>query len=98
MITFADVGKRYPGGKEAPLSNLASLAGRAASTPQLTVYLAPTAGAKERDALLAAVQRRQGVASARLITKEQALSELQAQEGVRDLLAGCPEIRSPTAW
>lgn len=75
---------------EALLSNLASLAGRAASTPQLTVYLGPAAGAKERDALLAAVQRRQGVASARLITKEQALSELQAQEGVRGLLAGLP--------
>ena len=73
---------------EALLSNLASLAQRAPSTPQLTVYLAPAAGARERDALLAAIQRRQGVASARLVTKEQALSELQAREGVRDLLAG----------
>jgi energy-coupling factor transporter ATP-binding protein EcfA2 len=75
---------------EALLTNLASLARRAGAAPVLTVYLAATAGTKERDALLAAIQRREGVASARLITREQALAELQAREGVRDLLAGLP--------
>lgn len=75
---------------EALLTNLSSLARRAGSAPLLTVYLVPTASANERDALLAAIQRQEGVASARLITREQALSELQAREGVRDLLAGLP--------
>jgi len=75
---------------EALLTNLASLARRAGSAPLLTVYLAPAVGAKERDAMLAAIQRREGVASARLITREQALADLQGREGIRDLLAGLP--------
>ncbi|MGH8799886.1 MAG: cell division protein FtsX, partial [Casimicrobiaceae bacterium] len=70
------------------LDGLGSIAQRARSTPQLTVYLAPTASAKDRDALLARLKATKEVASVALVTKEQALAELQSREGVRDLLAG----------
>ena len=56
--------------------------------PTVSVFLASSAGAKERDAAGRALRGLPGVASVRLITREAALAELAAVEGMNDLLGG----------
>jgi cell division transport system permease protein len=58
--------------------------------PTLSVYLQPQAGAREREALERALRARPDVAGVRVITREKALADLAAVEGMRDMLAGLP--------
>jgi cell division transport system permease protein len=71
-------------------SGLARIAEGFDTDPQIAVFLPPEASARDRQALERAVRARPGVKRLRVVTKEQALAELQATEGVRDLLAGLP--------
>ena len=77
-----------------PLTLFALLQGAAAVgagfalVPTLTVYMAPQAGARDREVIERALQARSDVERVRVITKEAALAELSAVEGMRDMLAG----------
>lgn len=73
---------------KALLDSVGTLARRSGASPQLTLYLPATATPKDREALRATVSALPGIATVKLIPKEQALVELQTREGMRDLLAG----------
>ena len=69
---------------------LSRVAARFDADPQISVFLRREASAKDRQALEKAIRSRPGIKTLKVITKEQALADLQATEGVRDLLAGLP--------
>jgi cell division transport system permease protein len=71
-------------------SGLARIVERFDTAPQISVYLPPGATARDRQALEGAIRNRPGVRRVAVVTREQALAELQSIEGVRDLLAGLP--------
>jgi cell division transport system permease protein len=56
--------------------------------PTVSVFLGAGSGAKERESVARALRALPGVASARLITRDAALAELAAVEGMGDLLGG----------
>jgi cell division transport system permease protein len=72
----------------AVLDGLAGIAARFDTDSQIALYLAPGVDAKARDNLVRILRARPGIKSVRTVTREQALAELEATEGVRDLLAG----------
>jgi cell division transport system permease protein len=70
------------------VAGLARIAAQFDTDPQISVFLPQGATAKDRQALEKTLRGRPEVKKLRVITKEQALTDLQATEGVRDLLAG----------
>jgi cell division transport system permease protein len=56
--------------------------------PTLSVYLKPQASAKDREGVERALRALPATASVKLVTRESALADLAAVEGMRDLLAG----------
>jgi len=72
----------------AVLDGLTRIAARFDTDSQIALYLLPGADARSREALERSLRARPGIKSVRTITREQALAELEATEGVRDLLAG----------
>jgi cell division transport system permease protein len=72
----------------AVLDGLARIAARFDTDSQIALYLVPGVDAKAREALERSLRARPGIKSVRTVTREQALAELEATEGVRDLLAG----------
>jgi cell division transport system permease protein len=72
----------------AVVDGLARIAARFDTDSQIALYLLPGVDAKSREALERSLRARPGIKSVRTITREQALAELEATEGVRDLLAG----------
>ena len=56
--------------------------------PTLSIFLAPSSGAKERDAVERALRSLPGVATVRFIPRDAALAQLAAVDGMGDLVAG----------
>jgi cell division transport system permease protein len=71
-------------------AGLARVAAQFDADPQISVFLLPEATVRDRQALEKTLRSRPTIKRLRVVTKEQALAELQATEGVRDLLAGLP--------
>jgi cell division transport system permease protein len=76
-----------PAGGYALLEGLKSVAGRLALEPQISVFLRPEAKRAEADALGAALRKDPRVAQVRFVPREQALKELQAVQGMPEVLA-----------
>lgn len=74
----------------AVLQGMERVAARFDTEAQISLFLAPAVTPREREALARTIRAKPGVKSVRVVTREQALAELQATEGVRDLLAGLP--------
>jgi len=72
----------------AVLQGLAGIAARFDTDSQIALYLAPGVDPRAREQLARTLRARPGIKSVRTVTREQALAELEATEGVRDLLAG----------
>jgi len=77
-----------PSPAHAVLDGLARIAARFDTDSQIALYLVPGVDARAREALERSLRARPGIKSVRTVTREQALAELEATEGVRDLLAG----------
>jgi cell division transport system permease protein len=71
-------------------SGLARIVERFDTDPQVAVFLPPEATVRDRQAAEKAIRGRRDVRRISVVTREQALAELQSIEGVRDLLAGLP--------
>lgn len=71
-------------------AGLSRVAAQFDADPQISVFLPHTATNRDRQALEKALKSRPAIKRLRVITKEEALAELQATEGVRDLLVGLP--------
>ncbi|KAB2843747.1 MAG: ABC transporter permease [Burkholderiales bacterium] len=80
------------------LANIERLIGEAGAEPEISLMLAPDAGATDRQALEQALRRNPGVGEFRLVTREQALAELQKRSGLTDLMEGLPQNPLPDAY
>lgn len=76
-----------PAGGYALLSSFRVAVSGAALEPQLSVFLAPEAKRSEAEALGARLKGDARLASVRFVPKEQALKELQAVDGLADIVA-----------
>ena len=72
------------------VAGLARITAQFDTDPQMSVFLPLEATARDRQALERSLRVRPGIKRLRVVTKEQALAELQSTEGVRDLLSGLP--------
>ncbi len=88
-------GLALPLAGSAVIAGLQRIAGAFDTDPQLSVFLPPQASAKDRQALEKLLRAKPEIKRLRTITKEQALTDLQRIEGVRDLLAGLPDNPLP---
>lgn len=87
-----------PAGGYALLSSLQALTLRAALEPQLSVFLRLEAKRPDADALAARLKGDPRVREARFVPREQALKELQASEGLADVVAALTSNPLPDAF
>jgi cell division transport system permease protein len=87
-----------PAGGYALLASVQGLTQRAALEPQLSVFLRTEATRTEADALGARLKRDARVQAVRFVPREQALRELQAVEGLADVLAALERNPLPDAY
>jgi cell division transport system permease protein len=87
-----------PAGGYALLTSLRSLATGASLDPQLSVFLRPEAKRPELDALAKKLQSDARVREARFVSREQALKDLQAIEGLAEVIAALNRNPLPDAW
>ncbi len=86
-----------PAGLYLALGNLSRLAGDLPAQPEISVYLATDASAAQKTALAERLKK-PDIERARFIARDQALSELAAEQGLTDITAGLPENPLPDAW
>lgn len=87
-----------PAGGYALLSSLQAVTLRAALEPQLSVFLRTEAKPPEADALGARLKGDARVREARFVPREQALKELQASEGLAEVVAALKSNPLPDAF
>jgi cell division transport system permease protein len=87
-----------PAGGYALLASLRSLATGASLDPQLSVFLRAEAKRPELEALARKLQSDPRVREARYIPREQALKDLQATEGLAEVVAALNRNPLPDAW
>ena len=87
-----------PAGGYALLEGLQSVAGRVALEPQISVFLRPEAKRADADALGTALRKDPRIAEVRFVPREQALKELQAVQGMRDVIAALGSNPLPDAF
>ena len=87
-----------PAGGYALLSSLRAVALEASLEPQLSVFLRPDAKRADADALGERLKSEAGVREFRFISREQALKELQATEGLGEVVAALNRNPLPDAF
>lgn len=87
-----------PAGGYALLSSVQALTQRIALEPQLSVFLRTEAKRPEADALAARLKGDARVREARFVPREQALKELQATEGLAEVVAALNRNPLPDAF
>ncbi len=87
-----------PAGLAAGLASLQQLADRLPAQGTLTVYIRTDASSDDRAALDRRVHALPGLASARFISRNDALHELSQHLGLPDLSAELPDNPLPDAW
>lgn len=87
-----------PAGGYALLENLRALAGRLTLEPRLNLFLRPEASRAEAEALGVALRADARIAAARFVPREQALRELQATEGIAELVGALERNPLPDAY
>jgi len=87
-----------PAGAYALLESLRATATDASFEPQLTVFLRPEAPRTEAEMVRARLAREPRVREARFVSREQALRELQALEGVAEIAAALEKNPLPDAF
>lgn len=80
------------------LANLERLVGQAGTDPEINLMLVPEAGAGDRPGIEKALKQLPGIQGYRLVTREQALIDLQRRSGLGDLLEGLPGNPLPDAY
>lgn len=80
------------------LANLERLAGQAGAEPEISLMLAAEATGADRHAVEQALRQQPKVSEFRLVTREQALADLQRRSGLVDLLEGLPHNPLPDAF
>jgi cell division transport system permease protein len=91
------VATSLPAGLYLILDNLDQLAGRAASQPEISVFVDPAATAEDRQTLAARLGQTD-IAQARFVSRDEALRALSAAQGLADVGAGLPDNPLPDAW
>jgi cell division transport system permease protein len=86
-----------PAGGYTLLENLRAAAGGVRLEPQISVFLRPEAARAEAEALAARLAREPRVRELRFVPREQALKELQAVEGLAELVAALEKNPLPDA-
>ncbi len=87
-----------PAGGYALLASLQGAAQRIALDPQISVFLRPEAKRPEAEALGARLKGDARVREARFVTREEALRQLQAAEGLAEVVAALGRNPLPDAW
>ncbi|HYG54404.1 MAG TPA: permease-like cell division protein FtsX [Burkholderiales bacterium] len=87
-----------PAGGYTLLEGLKGVAGRLALEPQISVFLRPEAKRAEADALGATLRKDPRVAHVRFVPREQALKELQAVQGMPEVIAALGSNPLPDAF
>ncbi len=87
-----------PAGGYALLESLRSLAGRATLEPQISLFLRPEAKRAEADALGKTLRADARIARVRFVPREDALKELNAVEGMREVIASLGRNPLPDAF
>ena len=82
------VGLLFPVGGYIALANLKILAAGADTDARITVFLAPDAGARDRDEIERRLRLAPEVKNYRFVGKDAALKELQNRSGIGDLMTG----------
>lgn len=72
------------------LDNVNQLGGEWQGKPRISIYLKSNLGESESRRILDSLNQNSGVASARLITAEEALVDFQAESGFNDVLSSLP--------
>lgn len=80
------------------LANLERLLGQAGTDPEINLMLVPEASAGDRPGIEKALRQLPGIQGFRLVTREQALVDLQRRSGLSDLLEGLPANPLPDAY
>lgn len=80
------------------LANVERLLGNAGAEPEISLLLAPETGSKDRAELERVLSGTAGVRGFRLVSREQALADLQRRAGLADLLEGLPGNPLPDAY
>jgi cell division transport system permease protein len=87
-----------PAGGYVVLEGLRSVAGRLALEPQLSVFLRPEAKRPEAEKLGAVLRADARIASVRFVPREEALKELQAVQGMPEVIAALGHNPLPDAF
>lgn len=87
-----------PAGAYALLESLRAAAAGASFEPQLTVFLRPEAPRAEAEAVRARLEKEPRVREVRFVSREQALRELQAVEGIAEIAAALETNPLPDAF
>ena len=87
-----------PAGGYALLESLRSLSGRATLEPQISLFLRPEAKRAEADALGRTLRADARIAGVRFVSREEALKELNAVEGMREVIASLGRNPLPDAF
>ena len=97
-VVVIGVGLLFPVGGYIVVANLKVLAAGAGTDPQISVFLAPDAGAAERAEIERRLRLEPGVANFRFVGKDAALKELQTRTGSGDLMAGLASNPLPDTY
>lgn len=80
------------------LANLERAVGNAGAEPEINLMLLPEATAADRPSVEKALKQLPGIREYRLVTREQAIADLQRRSGLGDLLEGLPGNPLPDAY
>lgn len=79
------------------VEHVAALGRGAAATPQLTIFLAVEADRQAAKAIESRLKERGDVARTELVTREETLSRMKAEQGLADVIAALPQNPFPDA-
>ncbi len=97
-VAVIGIGLLVPVGGYILVTNLKALAAGAGTSPQISVFLAPDAGAADRAEIERRLRLEPGVGLFRFVDKDVALKELQSRIGAADLAAGLPANPLPDTY
>lgn len=97
-VLVIGVALSLPAGGYAVLEGLRSVTGRIALEPNISVFLRPEAKRPEADKLGAALRADARIAGVRFVAREQALKELQAVQGMDEVIAALGHNPLPDAF
>jgi len=97
-VLVVGVALSLPAGGYAVLEGLRGVAGRVSLEPHVSVFLRPEAKRAEADRLGAALRADPRIAGVRFVPREQALKELQAVQGMDEVIAALGSNPLPDAF